>query len=312
MGLTKVALDKKNNSVLHEALDAYPGEIRWNEPIAPYTSFKVGGPAEAMVFPKTTLEVSFLMNQISSHKLPWFILGGGSNLLVRDGGIEGVVLQLKHLQQIREKDDGIIFAEAGVSFPKLSTTAKEKGFSGLEFAVGIPGTVGGAVVMNAGIPNEETEAVLKELTLVDDTGEIKTYVRARVPFGYRSAHLPKGVVISASFQLEAAPVEQIEEKMKRLLKRRRETQPLSFPSVGSVFKNPEKGYAGKIIEACGLKGSCLGGAQISKRHGNFIINQGAARAEDVLGLIRMTQKRVQEMEGIILEPEVRVVGVEAS
>lgn len=310
MILTKMKLDNKNSGALHEALDDYSGEIRWNEPIAPYTSLKVGGPAEVMVFPKTVFEVAFLMDRVSRHQLPWFILGGGSNLLVRDGGIEGVVLHLKHLHQIEEKDSGILVAEAGVSFPKLSTYAKEKALSGLEFAVGIPGTVGGAVVMNAGIPNEETEAVLKELTLVDEDGEIQTYPRERVPFGYRSAHLPKGVVFSASFQLAPAPVEQIDEKMKRLLKRRRETQPLSFPSVGSVFKNPEKGVAGKIIEACGLKGSRLGGAQISERHGNFIINRGAAKAEDVLGLIRMTQERVQEADGIVLEPEVKIVGID--
>jgi len=310
MTLTKMSLNKKNNTVLHEALEDYPGEMRWNELITPYTSFKVGGPAEVMVFPKTVSEVVFLMERISSQDLPWFILGGGSNVLVRDGGIEGVVLHLKHLQQIEEKDAGLLVAEAGVSFPKLSTTAKERGLSGLEFAIGIPGTVGGAVVMNAGLPNEETEAVLKELTLVDETGEMKTCPRAEVPFGYRSAHLPRGVVVSASFQLAGAPAEQIEEKMKRLLKRRRETQPLSFPSVGSVFKNPENGYAGKIIETCGLKGLRRGGAQISERHGNFIINCGSAKAEDVLELIRMTRERVQEAKGIVLEPEVKVVGID--
>ncbi|HIE65057.1 MAG: UDP-N-acetylmuramate dehydrogenase [Nitrospira sp.] len=311
MILTKMNLDKKNNGVLSEALEDYTGEIRWKEPIAPYTSFKVGGPAEVMVFPKTVSEVAFLMNRISSHQLPWFILGGGSNLLVRDGGIKGVVLHLKHLQQIEEKGSGLLVAEAGVSFPKLSTTSKEKGLSGLEFAIGIPGTVGGAVVMNAGIPNEETEAVLKELTLVDEAGKIQPYSRADIPFGYRSAHLPKGVVVSASFQLRPASVRQIDEKMKYLLKRRRETQPLSFPSVGSVFKNPEKGYAGKIIEACGLKGSRCGDAQISERHGNFIVNCGSAKAEDVLDLIHRVRERVLEVEGILLEPEVKVVGVDS-
>ncbi len=306
---TKMTLDRKKSDVLQEALSEYSGELRWNEEIAPYTSLKVGGPAEVMAFPKTVFEVAFLMDCISRHHLPWFVLGGGSNLLVRDGGIEGVVLHLKHLHQIEREGSGLLLAEAGVSFPKLSTYAKENALSGLEFAVGIPGMVGGAVIMNAGIPGEETEAVLKALTFVDEAGEIHTYLREHLQFGYRSSHFPKGVVVSAAFQLVSAPVDQIDEKMKRLLKRRRETQPLSFPSVGSVFKNPNQGAAGRIIETCGLKGSRLGGAQISERHGNFIINRGSATAEDVLGLIRMAQVRVQETHGIVLEPEVRVVGI---
>ncbi|MFQ5780912.1 MAG: UDP-N-acetylmuramate dehydrogenase [Nitrospiria bacterium] len=310
MILAKMKSDKKNSDLLRKALEGYPGEVRWKEPIAPYTSLKIGGLAEVMVFPKSISEVGLLMERISRDHLSCFILGGGSNLLVKDGGIKGVVLHLSYLNRIEERGPQALVAEGGVSFPRLATTAMEKGLSGLEFAVGIPGTVGGAVVMNAGIPGEETESVLSTVAFVDAAGGLHHYPKERVHFGYRSTHLPKGVVVSASFHLTPAPIERIDEKLKQLLKRRRETQPLSFPSVGSVFKNPPEGFAGEIIEACGLKGTRIGGAQISERHGNFIINRGSAKAEEVLALIRKIRARVAEARGIELELEVKVVGVD--
>lgn len=299
---------EKEGLPLKEALKDYPGEVRFDEPVAPYSSLKVGGPAEAMVFPRSSAEVVLLMERIAQHRLPYFILGGGSNLIVRDGGIPGVVVHLKHLSRITFQEPETLLADAGVSYPKLSTEAMAKGLSGLEFAAGIPGTVGGAVAMNAGIPGEETASVLSSVTLVDEEAKVRTLAKETIPFGYRTAALPKGIVISASFRLTPAPPAEVEEKLKRLLRRRRETQPLSFPNVGSVFTNPPGDYAGRLVESVGLKGLRVGDAQISERHGNFIINLGNAKAGEALALIEEMRKRVQEQYGVSLELEAKVVG----
>ncbi|WDT78855.1 MAG: UDP-N-acetylmuramate dehydrogenase [Candidatus Manganitrophus sp.] len=308
MRLMQMEPDKKEGLPLKEALKDYPGEVRFDEPVAPYTSLKVGGPAEAMVFPRSSAEVVLLMERIGQHRLPYFILGGGSNLIVRDGGIPGVVVHLKHLSRIAFQEPDTLLADAGVSYPKLSTEAMAKGLSGLEFAAGIPGTVGGAIAMNAGIPGEETASVLSSITLVDEEARVKTLPKEAIQFGYRTAALPKGIVTSASFRLTLAAPAEVEQKLKRLLKRRRETQPLSFPNVGSVFTNPPGDYAGRLVESVGLKGFRIGDAQISERHGNFIINLGNAKAGEVLALIAEMQTRVKERHGIDLELEARVVG----
>lgn len=299
---------EKEGLPLKEALKDYPGEIRFDEPIAPYTSLKIGGPAEAMVFPRSSAEVILLMERIGQHRLPYFILGGGSNLIVRDGGLPGVVVHLKHLSRIAFQEPDTLLADAGVSYPKLSTEAMAKGLSGLEFAAGIPGTVGGAIAMNAGIPGEETASVLSSVTLVDEEARVKTLPKEAIQFGYRTAALPKGIVTSASFRLTLAAPAEVEQKLKRLLKRRRETQPLSFPNVGSVFTNPPGDYAGRLVESVGLKGFRIGDAQISERHGNFIINLGNAKAGEVLALVAEMQTRVKERHGIDLELEAKVVG----
>ncbi len=293
-----------------KALEGCPCEIQYDVPVFPYTSLKVGGPADVMAFPKSITEVVAVMRRISQHQLPFFVLGGGSNVLVRDGGIEGVVIQLDHLNRITLGDTGLLFAEAGVSYPRLSTYAMGCGLSGLEFATGIPGTVGGAVAMNAGIPGEETWEVLREIAFVDDKGEFETIPSEYVRHGYRSAALPRGVVVSASFLLSPAPVDRIEEKIKSLMKRRRETQPLSFPNVGSIFKNPPGAYTGRLVDEVGLKGYSIGGAQVSDRHGNFIVNRDNASAKDVLALIKKVVHKVRQERGVNLELEVRIVGRE--
>lgn len=300
--------EKREGLPLKEALKDYPGEVRFDEPVAPYTSLKVGGPAEALVFPRSSAEVVLLMERIGRYRLPYFVLGGGSNLIVRDGGISGVVVHLKHLSRITFQEPDILLADAGVSYPKLSTEAMAKGLSGLEFAAGIPGTVGGAIAMNAGIPGEETASVLISVTLVEEEAKVKTLPKEAIRFGYRTAALPKGMVTSASFRLTPAAPAEVEQKLKRLLKRRRETQPLSYPNVGSVFTNPPGDYAGRLVESVGLKGFRIGDAQISERHGNFIINLGNAKAGEVLALIAEMQARVKERHGIDLELEAKVVG----
>jgi UDP-N-acetylmuramate dehydrogenase len=296
---------------VRSALGGYSGEIRWEEPMTGHTSLGIGGPAEAMVFPSRQEEVIELVKRAEGEGIAYVPLGCGSNLLVRDGGLRGVVINLTRLSDCRNLDGDRIWAEGGMSYPRLSTRAQERGLSGLEFAIGIPGTVGGAVVMNAGIPDAETKDPLEEVTLVGEGGKVATIPRDAIPFGYRSAKLPRGVVIAARFRLRRSTPTEVGERVRRLLARRRETQPLSYPNVGSIFRNPPGRHAGKLIEEAGLKGATRGGSQISERHANFIVNRGGASAADVLALIDLARRAVFEKFGVSLEQEVRVEGVDA-
>jgi UDP-N-acetylmuramate dehydrogenase len=257
-----------------------------------------------MLFPRTIEEVAAFMRL----RLPYFVLGSGSNLIVRDGGIAGVVLHLKHFRQIVRSSPDMLVAGAGVLYPRLSVHAEKAGLAGLEFAAGIPGTVGGAVAMNAGIPDHETAAVLKEVTIVDPAGKVASHKMEKIHFGYRSSQLPAGVVVSASFGLTPASSEALEVERERLLAARRKSQPLSLPNVGSVFKNPPGDFAGRLIEKVGLKGERVGEAQISPRHANFIVNLGKATARDVIALIRVVGQRVEQECGVTLELEAKIVG----
>jgi len=286
------------------ALADYPGEVRFDAPMSAYTTLAVGGPAAAMVFPRTVEEVAWLMRR----RLDFFVLGAGSNLVVRDGGIAGVVINTRYLDAVEATQADTLTAQCGTLYPRLAVHAQRHGLSGLEFAAGIPGTVGGAVVMNAGIPEQETASMLKEVTLVEEDGRIVSYKREALHFEYRRGTLPRGVVVSACFGLRPAPCEEIKTRMAQLLARRRETQPLSHPNVGSVFKNPPGDFAGRLIEKAGLKGYRMGDAQISERHANFIVNHGQASARDVLDLIHMMGRRVETECGVRLETEVKVVG----
>ncbi len=313
--------------------EGYEGRVLFNEPMAPYTSLKIGGPSEAMVFPESVEAVAALVKRIGGD-VPIFVLGAGSNLLVLEGGIAGVVMHLGKLNQGVLTSDTTFYAEAGLSFPRLSMYVEKQELSGLEFAAGIPGTVGGAIAMNAGISQrpglmaEETAAILKEATLISPEGEITTLPREALPFSYRSAGLaPGAIVLSAEFRLQKSALREIEKKRFDLLRRRRATQPLSYPNAGSIFKNPHpppnlphKGgggegregddvlSAGRLIESVGLKGHQIGGAQISERHGNFIINLGTATATDVMALIQLAKERVLLETGILLETEIKIVG----
>jgi len=291
--------------------EGYPGRVLLNESLSPYTSLKIGGKASAIVFPESIEEVSALVKRIGDTQI--FVLGAGSNLLVLEGGIEGVVIHLGALNQGVLTGESTFYAEAGLSFPRLSTIVEKQELSGLEFAAGIPGTVGGAIAMNAGIPTEETADVLKAVTFIRPEGDITTLPREAIPFSYRNAGLPPGaIVLSAEFRLQKASLGNIERKRIDLLKRRRETQPLSYPNAGSIFKNPKNASAGKLIEEVELKGHQIGGAQISERHGNFIINLGNATATDVMAIIQLAQERVLLEKGIVLEPEIKIVGRHSS
>lgn len=308
MMIEEMKIEKTSRASLQSALKDYSGEIRWNEAMAPYTSLKVGGPADVMLLPKSIEEVSSLMQIISKHQLPYFVLGGGSNLLIKDGGIEGLVIHLKHLKKVRVMDRNHLYAEAGYPYPKLAVFAMEQGLGGLEFATGIPGTVGGAIVMNAGIPDFETAACLASITIIHESSEQETISVQDHLFSYRRSELPKGIIVSGIFSMSVRSKESIEKTMKTYLKRRQETQPLSYSNCGSVFKNPENHHAGALIEGAGLKGMQMGGAQISERHGNFILNRSEASADDCLALIQKIKTNVFDTTGILLECEVKIIG----
>jgi len=295
-----------------EVLKGYIGDLRWDEPLAPYTSLKVGGPVNVMVFPSDVTELVFLLEQIGKHQLPYFVLGGGSNLLIKDGGIGGIVFNLRQLNKIEAVGFDFLMAEGGASYPKVATFAMENDLGGLEFAVGIPGTVGGAITMNAGVPGAETSEAVISVTLVKETGEISEIPVQEVGFSYRGTKLPKGIIFAAGFRLTPTPKTEIEEKIKIILKKRRDLQPLNLSNCGSVFKNPPNGFAGDLIEKSGLKGYCIGGAEISTLHANFVVNKGGAKASDFIALIEKMQQTVFERFDVELEPEVKIVGREIS
>ena len=293
---------------LSEALKGFSGESYWHAPLSPYTSLKVGGPADLLVFPKSVSDLALLIPLLADHPLPIFVMGNGSNLLVKDGGIAGVVIHLKHLNQMKQIEANHLFAESGASYPKLALFAMDHGLSGLEFASGIPGSVGGAVAMNAGIPAYETAQVLSRISVMDFSGRVQNFSAQDLIFSYRKTKWPKGLILSANFVLRPNPRRLIEAKMKHFLKRRQTTQPLQKPNCGSVFKNPSGHHAGALIEAAELKGFSIGDAQISEQHGNFILNHGQATAQDCLTLIAKIKEKVRQETGIALELEVKIIG----
>lgn len=300
---------RRTAGTLREALSGVRGEIRWNEPMARHTSFKVGGPADAMVYPRDREDLSGLLRRARRFKVPVFPFGGGTNLLVRDGGMRGIVLNLSRWQAVR--DDGLhrLYVDGGARIAKAAMAAMERSLSGLEFAIGIPGTVGGTIMMNAGTPEGDMSQVVDSVFLLGHDGRVREVGRKEIRFGYRTSHLPPGIILGATFALKPSLKGKIQKRMDEYLRRRRETQPLRLPNAGSIFKNPGGDFAGHVIEDVGLKGCRRGGAQVSDKHANFIVNHGRANASDILGLIRTVGKKVEEEKGITLELEIRIVGV---
>lgn len=285
--------------------------IAFDAPMSRYTSLRIGGPADALATPADRAELAQLLAICARHDLPRTVVGSGFNVLVRDGGIEGVVIVLKKLRAIEERPGPSIQAEAGVSHSQITRLCSERGLSGLEFAAGIPGSVGGWVAMNAGIGPREMQHVVREIAIVPaDGGAERTLLREELDFRYRGLHgLPGGAVLVATlFEVTPSTPEDVKAEVDRLLKGRAASQPLNVPSCGSVFRNPSGDFAGRLIEAAGLKGERMGGAQISPVHANFIANTGGATAQDVLALIDHARKRVRESAGIELETEVKIMG----
>ena len=284
--------------------------VKLQEPMSKHTTFRIGGPADFYLCPHSTKEVQQTVQICKEENLQYFILGNGSNLLVSDKGYRGAIIQLwKNFSDISVKDC-CITAKAGALLSKVAAEALEEGLTGMEFASGIPGTIGGAVFMNAGAYGGEMKDIIKEVKVLDDQGEIRVLSNEEMKLGYRTSIVKeKGyTVLSAVLQLKKGDASVIRETMEDLKNRRISKQPLDMPSAGSTFKRPEGYFAGKLIMDSGLRGFSMGGAQVSEKHCGFVVNKGGATAEDVTALIREVQRRVKEKFGVELETEVRFLG----
>ena len=284
-------------------------EIKKNEPLKNHTSFKIGGPADEFSEVNNEEEITELIKYAKEKGIPYTIMGNGSNLLVSDKGVRGLVIKLaKGFDSVEVLGDKII-AKAGILLSKLSNVALENELSGIEFASGIPGTLGGAIYMNAGAYGGEIKDVVEKVTYLSD-GEIKTATKDDLDFGYRHSRFSgtEDIVLSAEIQLKKADKAEIRAIMDDFKERRCSKQPLSMPSAGSTFKRPEGYFAGKLIEDAGLKGKTIGGAQVSEKHSGFVVNKGDATAQDVLDLIKFIQDTVYEKFGVKLETEVKMLG----
>jgi UDP-N-acetylmuramate dehydrogenase len=294
------------------ALEAGLGTaIRFDVDASRLTSLRVGGSADALAVPEDRAALASLLRICARHRLPRRVIGRGFNTIVRDEGVDGVLIQLSAFKRLEERPDGGLRVEAGVSHASLTRFCRERGLAGLEFGAGIPGSIGGWVAMNAGIPERETGHVVRELEVMSPSGtKLHALPRERLGFAYRKLGglAPGSVIVSALLAVEVSKRETVAAEVARMLARRAASQPLDVPSCGSVFKNPRGSFAGRLIEAAGLKGERHGGAQISPLHANFIVNTGGATAADVLALIGHARAAVRLRTGILLEPEVRVFG----
>ncbi len=300
-----------NSAAFRERLLAALGEaVAFDFPTSRLTSLRVGGPADAFVRPRNREDLRRVLDLASQERVPVHVVGGGFNALVRDGGLPGIVLQLSAFRAVGLDAAGCVVAEAGASHASVTRFCAENERAGLEFAVGIPGTVGGWVAMNAGIPEHEMESVIEAIELwAPERPEPVELPRSELRFGYRSLEVPEGaVILSARFRTEPGAREGIQERMRAHLEHRKATQPVDRLSCGSVFKNPAGDHAGRLIEAAGLKGAREGDAEISTVHANFIVNRGNATASDVLRLVERAHAAVLERFDVDLEPEVRVLG----
>ncbi len=295
-------------------VSALGAAVRFDVSLARFTSLRVGGPADALASPPDRPALARALRACAAHGVPVTLLGNGFNTLVRDGGAEGLVLRLSAFRALRLEPSGELVAEAGVSHATLSRHCVENGLAGLEFAAGIPGTVGGWIAMNAGVPGREMKDVVRGVELMDAAGGRRCVPAEALGFAYRSAGgLPPGaVVLAAGFRVRPSPRAEVQAEVDLHLEKRARTQPLDAPSCGSVFKNPPGDFAGRLIEAAGLKGARVGGAEISTLHANFIVNRGGATAGDVIALIERARAEVRERTGTLLEPEVRIIGREAA
>lgn len=281
-----------------------------DEPLEKYTFTKTGGPVDYLVFPKSTKELQKAILYANKHNIPWIVLGNASNLIVKDGGIRGFVFMLSELKEIKELRENTLYAEAGAKLIDLSYAAGHENLTGLEFACGIPGSVGGALFMNAGAYDHDISEVLESVDVLTPAGQLKTYSNSEMAFSYRHSFVQdsKDVILGGTFHLEKGNLAEIKEKMATLTNLRQLKQPLEYPSCGSVFKRPKGHYTGQLIQEAGLQGMIMGGAQISKKHAGFIINLGNATATDYLNLIHHIQEVIWEKFAVHLETEVRILG----
>lgn len=286
-----------------------PKRFLENEPMSLHTTFRVGGPADMMFFPAGAQELVQALNLAREAGVEAHVVGNGSNLLVGDGGIRGLTIVLgEHFSEVRVEGTRL-HAQAGALLSRVATAAQNAGLTGLEFASGIPGTLGGGCAMNAGAYGGQMSDVLVSAEVLLD-GEVKTLSLEEMQMGYRTTRPLRegGIVLSASFELREDDKEEIHARMRELNARRRDKQPLNMPSAGSTFKRPEGHFAGALIEGCGLKGYAIGGAQVSEKHAGFVVNTGSATAADIHALIAHIQRVVKQEIGVDLEPEVKMMG----
>lgn len=285
-------------------------QIKLEEPMKNHTTFRIGGPAEIFVTPGSIGEVRDIIAVCRKQAVPYYVMGNGSNLLVSDRGYEGVIIQIfKEMNEIRIEGDTVA-AQAGALLSAIANRALEEGLAGFEFASGIPGTLGGACIMNAGAYGGEMKDVVREVTLLTPEGEIRDVPGEQMEFGYRTSMAARtgAVILAARIRLRRGDQEAIRAWMEELREKRVSKQPLEYPSAGSTFKRPEGYFAGKLIQDAGLRGFTVGKAQVSEKHCGFVVNKGQATAADVAELMRRVSDKVEEQFGVRLEPEVKRLG----
>ncbi len=288
-------------------------DLKQGEPMCRHTSFQIGGPVAVMAFPNSPEQVGEILKIARRYEITPMILGAGSNILAPDEGLDTVVIELRTaMNRVEERSKGGFEAQAGAAMARLATFAMERGYTGLEFAHGIPGTVGGGVYMNAGAYGGEMCQVVTGVTAMDREGNLLEIPADKLDLSYRHSRFMNEdlVILSVRVKLKKGDREEIRAKMAELMTRRRTSQPLELPSAGSTFKRPATGYAAAMIEAAGLKGLRVGDAQVSEKHAGFVVNRGRATCKDVLQLMEQVQDRVEQDTGVRLEPEVRILEVQ--
>ncbi|MEW4149362.1 UDP-N-acetylmuramate dehydrogenase [Bacillus thuringiensis] len=297
--------------LVNELIEADVGRVLVNESLARYTTMKIGGPADILIVPKHVAGIEKTLQLVKQYKTKWTVIGRGSNLLVSDQGIEGVVIRLGEGLDHLEVEKHKVRVGSGYPLIKLSTLLSCQGLAGLEFASGIPGSVGGAVYMNAGAHKSDISSVLSKALILFEDGTIDWLMNKELEFSYRASVLQTkrpGIVLEAEFQLQAGKREEIVRSMQNNKDYRRETQPWNHPCAGSVFRNPIPHFAGDLVEKAGLRGYRIGGAQISEMHGNFIVNTGGASAQDVLSLIELIKHTIKDKFDVDMHTEVEIIG----
>lgn len=303
-------MEQVNECITALRLAAPQCEIKTNEPMQYHTTFAIGGPADLFLMPQTVEALSSVLEVLRRRELPFLLLGNGSNMLVSDDGIRGAVVCTSELDGVRVHGDGTMTAEAGALLSRIARRAQRAGLTGAEFAGGIPGSLGGAVFMNAGAYDGQMAGVVEQTTYLDGTGAVCELIGAEHAFGYRQSVFrehPGWTILRATLRLRRGDPATILDKMNDLAQRRREKQPLNYPSAGSTFKRPAGGFAGQLIEEAGLKGASIGAAQVSEKHAGFLINRGGATCSDMLRLIDLVQQRVRAQFGVELECEVQII-----
>lgn len=297
--------------LVNELIEANVGRVLVDEPLARYTTMKIGEPADILIVPKHVAGIEKTLQLVKKYKTKWTVIGRGSNLLVSDLGIEGVVIRLGEGLDHLEVEKHRVRVGGGYPLIKLSTLLSRQGLAGLEFASGIPGSVGGAVYMNAGAHKSDISNILSKALILFEDGTIDWLTHEEMEFSYRTSVLQTkrpGIVLEAEFQLQIGEREGIVSVMQKNKDYRRETQPWNHPCAGSVFRNPIPYFAGDLIEKAGLRGYQIGGAQISEMHGNFIINTGGASAQDVLSLIALVKQTIKDKFSVEMHTEVEIIG----